>query len=396
MQPSMCPAAPQADCGFTITRQSAVRRSVDEHRCPNVALLRSGRLRLRTRIKLDWRRFKIDWKVARNGSVPKSFSRVRNSGRGVVIAMTIRTWPPARWLLASCLVALAIGGLLLLAIWVVPAALVGPSRSGLSDADRLRALNDVRSPLVTVVGGLLLFAGAAIGAVLTARTIRVNREGQLTERFSRAVDQLGSDKLDVCLGGIYALERIAQESPTDHGPIVEILSAYLREHAAWKADDKSVRRIARKTDEGGGPRADFQAAATVLGRRAAEHRRLERYRLDLANVDLRGANLFDVHWERAFLEGAHLEGADFGGAFLSDANLHDAHLDEAVLIDAHLDRAYLLGAHLRGANLRNASIGGAQVYEAELKKTNYREALGLPEVYPDESEFQMDDRLLPG
>ena len=278
----------------------------------------------------------------------------------------------------------------MLAIWVVPAALVGPSRAGLSDADRLRALNDIRSPLVTVVGGLLLFTGAAIGSVLTSRTIRVNREGQITERFSRAIDQLGSDKLDVSLGGIYALERIARESPADHGPIVEILSAYLREHAAWK-DNSSIRRRARKTDEGGGPRADFQAVATVLGRRAEEHRRLERYRLDLTNVDLRGANLFDVHWERAFLDGAHFEGADFGGAFLSDATLHDAHLDEAVLIDAHLERAYLLGAHLRGANLRNARIDGAKVYETELRQTNYLEALGQPEVYYDTHAFPVGD-----
>ena len=33
------------------------------------------------------------------------------------------------------------------------------------------------------------------------------------------------------LGGIYALERIAKDSEKDHGPIMEVLTAYVRENA---------------------------------------------------------------------------------------------------------------------------------------------------------------------
>jgi hypothetical protein len=58
------------------------------------------------------------------------------------------------------------------------------------------------------VGGLFI----ALGAVLTARTYYLNREGQITERYTRAIDQLGSTSLSVRLGGIYALERIARDS----------------------------------------------------------------------------------------------------------------------------------------------------------------------------------------
>ena len=54
-----------------------------------------------------------------------------------------------------------------------------------------------------------------VGAVATWRQLQISREGQITERFSRAVDQLGSDKQDVRLGGIYTLERIAADSPAD-------------------------------------------------------------------------------------------------------------------------------------------------------------------------------------
>jgi hypothetical protein len=41
----------------------------------------------------------------------------------------------------------------------------------------------------------------------------------------------GADKLDVRLGGIYALERIAKGSKRDHPTVVEVLSAFVREHA---------------------------------------------------------------------------------------------------------------------------------------------------------------------
>ena len=41
----------------------------------------------------------------------------------------------------------------------------------------------------------------------------ITRQGQITERFTRAIDQLGSEKLEIRLGGIYSLERIDKESP---------------------------------------------------------------------------------------------------------------------------------------------------------------------------------------
>ena len=60
-------------------------------------------------------------------------------------------------------------------------------------------------------GGCTLGAGLfAAGALLfTARNFTLSREGQVTDRYTKAIEQLGSDKLDVRIGGIYALERVA-------------------------------------------------------------------------------------------------------------------------------------------------------------------------------------------
>jgi uncharacterized protein YjbI with pentapeptide repeats len=314
----------------------------------------------------------------------------------------------ARWVLLVAAVVGVISGLVILAVGVVPPRLVGPLQTaGLSDRDRLqaeadhlKAINDLRSTLVTALGGALVFTGALIGAVLTSRTIQVNREGQITDRFTKAITQLGDDKLDVRLGAIYALERIARESGKDHGPIMEVLTTYLREHArvqpARAIPWQPVRAVgplqpedqARSTDAGNPPRlrADFQAIATVLGRRPEKRRREEQSPLDLREVDLRAADLTgayleeallsEAHLERAKLHanlegsdltGAHLEGADLGSAHLKGADLSDAHLEGAKLLGAYLVGAHLHGAHLEGADLRYARLEGANLRKAHLK-----------------------------
>lgn len=56
------------------------------------------------------------------------------------------------------------------------------------------------------------------------------KEGQVTERFSKAVEHLSDARLAVRLGGIYALERISKDSPIkDFWTIIEILTAFVRE-----------------------------------------------------------------------------------------------------------------------------------------------------------------------
>jgi hypothetical protein len=53
-------------------------------------------------------------------------------------------------------------------------------------------------------------------------------ERRLTELYTRAADQLGSEKAPVRLAGLYALERLAQNTPGQRQTIVHLLCAYLR------------------------------------------------------------------------------------------------------------------------------------------------------------------------
>jgi hypothetical protein len=139
---------------------------------------------------------------------------------------------PARWLV---LLATAAGLVLLLACVLVFPRLLHPPLSatqlrGVPSADRRVELqNDARATLLQGIAGLLLLAGA----VATWRQVQVNREGQITERFTRAIDQLGSSTTDVRLGGIFTLARIAKDSPADRPTVATVLAAFVRTHAPW-------------------------------------------------------------------------------------------------------------------------------------------------------------------
>ncbi|MFD9887716.1 pentapeptide repeat-containing protein [Amycolatopsis sp. NPDC059027] len=275
-------------------------------------------------------------------------------------------------------------GVVLVSLAWVPGLLFPP----LSDADlgavpaaetriRLRQeqsqlQNGVRSTLLQLTAGLLVVAGA--GA--TWRQVHVNREGQLTERFTRAVDQIGSDNQDVRIGGLYALERIARNSPADRDTIQFMLGAFVRNHSPWPAG--SPDGPAHPTEEVDEQlpwmrvRApDIQVAMGVLGRRPASWNQPVVFlsRVDLRSVALRdsrlgGAQLRYSNLARAVLAGIHLEHAD-----LTAADLRRSYLERAHLVEANLGRA-----HLRGANLRHADLSGADLGAADLRGADLTDA----------------------
>jgi hypothetical protein len=82
-------------------------------------------------------------------------------------------------------------------------------------------------------------AGAAVGLMLafrrqhhqeiaTQNTDFDATERRITELYTKAVEQLGSDKAPVRFGGLYALERLAQDNPGQRQTIVNVICAYLR------------------------------------------------------------------------------------------------------------------------------------------------------------------------
>ncbi|MFV0303619.1 MAG: pentapeptide repeat-containing protein [Paracoccus sp. (in: a-proteobacteria)] len=185
-----------------------------------------------------------------------------------------------------------------------------------------------------------LGAGALIVAILSApfliwntvirqTALNFQKEGHLTDRLAKAVEQLGTEKtvkkivtgedgkptteetsepnLEVRIGGLLSLERIAQDSTAydkgrDHVRVMEIICAYIRNNApASKAQDfpegdldeladdadaetrkahlALIRERAEPRSEWlagiSGPTEDIALALHILGRRSDRQRRIE-------------------------------------------------------------------------------------------------------------------------
>lgn len=242
-----------------------------------------------------------------------------------------------------------------------------------TDDAYLKALSDNRTALVQAVGGFGVFLGVVVGfftlrhnrQLLAAsrnehveslqanrdaveRTLAFNREsllktlavterGQITDRFSKAIDHLGQPGdhgLDLCLGGIYALEQIAKDSPAWHRPVMEVLAAFIRQHAVGLPPPElsTIEAQAQALDlmgiEGGKwvtLRVDIAAALHVLSRRDTDK--------DELLVNLQGAD-----FRRAdFPVNIKLQNIDFSGA----------HLQFSTLMFVDLRGSYFLKTELR-------------------------------------------------
>ncbi|MEW1739764.1 pentapeptide repeat-containing protein [Nocardia beijingensis] len=243
--------------------------------------------------------------------------------------------------------------------------------------------------------GALYFTNQSLHA--TSNQYWFSQQTAVTDRFRLAADQLGSDKINVRLSGIYLLERLAKDSPADHATVFAVIAAFVRTQTT--ATDCATPPAARPVD--------VQAALTVISRREPIHERNEDkpdlhqtcltraslYRSNLANTwlaaanltgaDLRGANLTNANLTEANLTGviafnADLSGADLTGVNLTSANLYGANLGDANLSGANLSGAGLYGVNLTGAGLRNTNLSGA-----DLKATNLSGADLTGTIYND-------------
>ncbi|WP_161860528.1 pentapeptide repeat-containing protein [Algicella marina] len=358
------------------------------------------------------------------------------------------------WLMcAAFAVALGVATMLALAAWVVGIGLLlveSYNAVTMTGVERYSENRNAMLILAAVVGAPLV----AWRAYLAGRDVQIKQEGHYTELFTKAVEQLGATKakfedvervildshgaerriiqreqtternIEVRLGAIYALERVMKDSARDAGPIVETLSAYVRENCGEpvvldEADrpmwEKEMTRNdytrmwrsylnAKLPEKAPGSRADIQAALAVLGRRMdgpkpadfdtgdpgillpaanlqgaglagarLEGADLGRARLegaDLGEAQLKGANLRWARLQGANLRGARLESADIGVAWLEATDLSRAQLDGANLAWAGLQGAELFDARLKGANLGDARLAGADLRYAGLEGVN--------------------------
>ncbi|WP_155544847.1 pentapeptide repeat-containing protein [Amycolatopsis camponoti] len=245
--------------------------------------------------------------------------------------------------------------------------------------------------------GALIFTGQAVTAsqeqvAIAQAQNQLAEQGQITDRYGKAVEQIGQEgpeHLQLRLGGIYSLERIAHDSPRDQPTILEVLLAFIRTntHANFVAPAGSPIRANNTCSTLPTTGPDIQAALAVIGRRDVKHD--DYSRINLSKACLRGARIsgrFDnASLDYADLSGANLSGADFNhstflytifnGGFLLDANFDHAQFPSASFLGTYLYRSNLKDARLNGANLTNGLLNDARLNGADLTAANFTNSI---------------------
>ncbi|MER5280606.1 pentapeptide repeat-containing protein [Streptomyces sp. NPDC002809] len=277
---------------------------------------------------------------------------------------------------------LAVLAALTVVVVVLPGLVVDHDLAGarIGAADRVGAVNNVRTTLLQAVGGAVVL----FGVYATWRQLRVNqeglnatREGHFTDRFGRAVDQLGNEKLDVRIGGLYALWRIADHSPHDREAVVSIMAAFLRTHLPWPPqmpDSPAAHTAINRVGPLETRTADAQVALTCLGALCKDRGSdwLNVSYTDLRRADCDGLSLHHINFDGACLEAASIYQVDLTGASLIAANMRHVELGSSVLHKTRCIEADLRGARLVRTDLSESDFSDADLREANLRKAQCR------------------------
>lgn len=285
---------------------------------------------------------------------------------------------------------------ILLAVWWwLPRAQANRLRRTVRDPKARAELEDnFRKTIGQLGGGIAVLLGIAFAYSQTIQTLReaeksrqatdtASRNLLISQQVSKGFDQLGSDKINIRIGGVYALEGVMNVSADYHRPIMEALCAFVRQTSYLEGprnggaqpeqsagNDQRPRQTSKltgtKRPNSAGTRPDVEAAVTALGRR---FRNFKEGILDLSGSRLQGAFLSGTD-----LSGGNLTLADLSTADLTEANLSNSNLSRASLLKTNLSKANLSGARLSGANLAGAELVGALLSEANLARAVLVEA----------------------
>jgi hypothetical protein len=156
--------------------------------------------------------------------------------------------------------------------------------------------DNFRKTVGQALGGIAVLLGAAAAYLQFTQQQNAAHDLLISNQVAKGFEQLGSDKLTIRLGGIYALEGVMNTSPQYHQPVLEALCAFVREGTIGMVIN-------------GAPASDIQAALTVVGRRNNGPGFVNLAQAKIAKADLSGADLSDAALFRATLFNADLSGA---------------------------------------------------------------------------------------
>jgi uncharacterized protein YjbI with pentapeptide repeats len=212
--------------------------------------------------------------------------------------------------------------------------------------------------------------------------LKIISEKAFRERIDKIIKGLGSDKLEVRLSSIYEFERMAKESIDVYSTLINILPVFIRRRAPLSDKDEEALSRHEDDDNLSPPEEDVQLALRTLCRlfRSRRHE-VDNGRLELCEMNLRGAKLEDedlsfvgghcVNFSNAHFSGADLSYASFSSSGFYNANFGHARLESSFFISCNFKSAFFSGADLRNAKLVGCHLENSSFNEACLEGADF-------------------------
>jgi hypothetical protein len=254
------------------------------------------------------------------------------------------------------------------------------------------------------VGGLVAIStaiAAITGLFISVETLKANTRQQVSDRFGKAIEHLGSDNPDVRLGGIYALDKLAWDTPSEHTDVYNVLTSFVRGHAvvgtgtcADLGEPGVVPSSPAPTSPASSslassspvpspllwtvprPGEDIQTVIYLVGRRDRKYDAVNES-VDFSHTCLRGASFLAetvADYSDVSMNSSDLRSANLGLAKLENVYLYGATLDDALIINAKLHGARLDYARMWRAGLSGADLREAHMVNADLRRANFCKA----------------------
>lgn len=227
---------------------------------------------------------------------------------------------------------------------------IGPSNA----AERI----DVVTGAAQIIGGFALLLGLFFthkslqnsrrGVVLAQETLSLSQRSQDTDRFFRAVEQLGNtSSIDVRVGAVYALGALADDSEQHYKQVIEVIVHFLRR----RTDSRTLTLPLEERILSG--RGDVQAAISTLARRRAFGPNKVRDALNLSGLVLEGYDFHGGWFESCDFTGSALRNSDFSGAILHYARFANSDCQSCQFDGAGLISTRFVGTDLSGATFHD-------------------------------------------
>jgi hypothetical protein len=225
--------------------------------------------------------------------------------------------------------------------------------------------------LTAVASAIVALPFTVLKTIYNRRQTHVAEQSHLTDQINKAVENLGATRqvgdrlepnIEVRIGGLLALERLAQTHPAEHIRTIDIICAYFVENS------QSFVKSHVDLDENGVPtakfpieaRQDLKTVLRILSVRTPDQISMEKERphqIDLRELDLRGLRIEGV----SFVE-CDLTRARFCGAVLRGTDFQDCSL-----IDCNFDFCSLSFVEFLSSPMRYASFMTADFYETSFE-----------------------------